>query len=666
MHKFVTWSAIALSSTALSALPLLPAVAASPQDMPIPFTEPAPPQIDATAQQWIDRLWQTTANLSDPGKQSETWLQIAALYSATYQDSQKSAEALNNGFVAAQSIDDPAAKADALLQVLSFQRSDPAAAKTVELILEAIAAVPDRNRQQGLLEFAVIALTDLEPAVRLKPELQPLALIDRIQDPQIREIRRAYAVDARVWQLIKQKQLTAAIELIQQTPTLPFFPVEPDPSEFTNPSRDRLLQAKVERLDALTNGVFLYSDTANPTEAELDAIAAQLQPVAQGWINDIQDPYIKARAQSSWIAYLMRFGQSATATAQAQAFLQSLTNLAIAPAQKVELLLPFIQYSWENAPASQPLLQLLIQTLQAQLNAMGNTAAVQPQKAQLLMAVSYSVPYGSLPLLDVVTAEVNKITDAKLRSGLLYAFSVQYELGNHDAQAKAMYQQILPLIDQMEDQSHAIAVLIKLGRMEEAIEYAKKNQEDYVLYDLSSQLVNQQSIPAALDLSRRIQDPWLRILSLGQITASLSATNDPNALEPLREAIEYLQTLPADTQGNAFYALGAQLNTPGSLQLLDSLPPLLQLGALLSYVDNYGGVMSAQNSQMSQRLVKILPSLTQTEQKDQALSALAFLDAVERPDRVSQWIDQMTPTAQAATLLRAIYLRSYLSTPFQP
>jgi hypothetical protein len=118
MHKFVTWSAIALSSTALPALPIFPAVAASPQATPIPFSEPAPPRIDATSQAWLDRLWQVTQTISDPEDKSATWLRVADLYIDTYQNSRKGGEAIAQAIAAAQLIPDPADRADALLRAI--------------------------------------------------------------------------------------------------------------------------------------------------------------------------------------------------------------------------------------------------------------------------------------------------------------------------------------------------------------------------------------------------------------------------------------------------------------------------------------------------------------------------------------------------------------------
>jgi hypothetical protein len=681
MHKFVTWSAIALSSTALSALPF-PAVAASPQATPIPFSEPAPPRIDATTQAWLDRLWQVTQTISAPEEKSATWLRVAELYTDTYQNSQKGGEAITQAIAAAQLIPNPADRADALLQILlQFQRTRStavrtAAVETLDLTVEAIALVPDMPRRDGLLEFAIIAATDLEPFVQLKPAVQPLALVERIHNPQNREYQRSLTTKVMVRRMIEQNQLEAAIDLIQQTPLLPFYAGAVEPDRLTNPSRDERLLAKVEHLEFLIGNLFLQTsgDMAVVIEPDGDAIAAKMRPIAQAWIDPIQDPYLKAKAQTSWLGQLHRLKQTQAATNQFQALLQTLSLLSAQ--QKIELLLPLLQYSWENDPQWQPLSQPLLQTLRSQLNAIGNSESVQSSKAQLLLDAIYSQPYGNLSLMTTITDETNQLTDAKLRSELLYAIGMQYEMNNNTTTANAIYQQILPIIDQLEDATQATTVLIKLGRDEEAIARAKASGEDDVLLSASTTFITQpaignavlgSAIAPALELARLIQDPASKVYALSQISSILSSNGQPNALEPIKEALNLAQTLPVADQVNIGFAMGYFLEVAAPLQLLEPFEPTVQVSVLLSMVENYGWAESERNNQVAQRLVELVPRLTQTEQKHQALSTLAYLDAADQPNRVTQWVDQMPPAAQADALLRAIYLRSHLSTaPFQP
>jgi hypothetical protein len=657
-------TAIALSSTALVfAFPLLPAVAAPAQTTPVLPSEPAPPRIDATTQRWLDRLWQTADRISNPKDKAETWVRIANLYRDPYQNAPKSSEAMTKAIAAAQTIPDAADRADALLQILPSQTADPSAAKTLVLVLEAIAAVADPQRKDGLLEFAILAAVVLDRSVPLQPEVQPLTLVDRLQDPQSREIRRSYVVESIVSHLVSQNQLEAAIDLIQQTPVSPFYGDPVDPAQLTNPSRDLLLQGKMEQLSSLVGGLFqqVSGDTLVPVEPQnLDAIATQLRPIAQAWMAPIQDPYIKAKTQAHWIFQLIQLQQPDEAIAQAQEFLRHLPNQPLSPQQKVELLLPLTQLTWESEPKLQPIVQQLTQALKAQFSAMDNTA--QPQKAQLLLDAVYGASYSSSSLLDVLTQEAHTITDAKLRSGLLYALSVQYELTNNDTEANALYNEILPILDQMEDPIHAIEVLMQLGQTEDAIEYAKTRNEDDVFSHLSAQFLNQQSIPAALDLARRIQEPWSRTLALAQISATLSSTNAPDPQAPLQEAIAYIQTFPEAEQYNVIYSFGQYLSTPDSLKLIDSLSPRVQAGALLGQVEVYGWAESEQNNRIAQRLAQLVPSLTDSEPKNRVLSTLAYLDAADQPDRVSQWVDLLQPADQADALLRAIHLRSHLST----
>jgi hypothetical protein len=663
MHKFKFLAAIALSSTALVfAFPLLPAVAAPAQTDPVLPSEPAPPRIDATTQRWLDRLWQTADRISNPKEKAYIWMRIADLHTQTYRDTQRGTEALNQAIAAAQTIPDPADRADALLQILPSQTADPSAAKTLDLLLEAIAAVTDPQRKDGLLEFAILAATVLDRSVPLNPEVQPLTLVDRLQDPQSREIRRSYVVESIVSRLVSQNQLEAAIDLIEQTPLVPFYPEPVESSRFTNPSRDQLLQAKMEQLGSLMESLLqIDSNAPMPVMPEyIDATVAQLRPIAQAWMAPIQDPYIKARTQTYWIVHLVMLQQDEEAFTQFQEFLRRLPDQPLSPPQKIELLLPLMPLAWESDPKAQSIMQPLTQTLQSQFSAMGS--ATQPQKAQLLLDAIYSSSYSSSSLLDVLTEEAHTITDAKLRSGLLYALSVQYKLSNNDTQANALYNQILPILDHMEDPFHAIEVLTQLGRTEDVIEYAKARNDDYIFAALSAQLLNQQSIPAALDLARRIQEPGSRTLALAQISATLFNTNAPDPLAPLQEAIAYIQTFPEAEQYNAIYGFGQYLSTPDTLKLLDSLPPMVQASAMLGQVEVYGWAESEQNNLIAQRLAQLVPRLTDSEPKNQVLSTLAYLDAADQPDRVNQWVNQLQPAAQADALLRAIHLRSHLST----
>jgi hypothetical protein len=648
--------AAALSSTALVfALHLLPAVAAPAENTPVLPSEPAPPRIDATTQRWLDRLWQTADQVSDPAEKAYVWMRIVNLHTETYQDTQRSKEAIANAIAAAKTIADPADRVRTLQSILQSQLSAPAVADTLDLILKSIPAIGDPQTEDVLLGYTLFLINDLEPAVRLTA--QPLALLEQIQDPYMRESSRSQITGAAVSQLVAQNQTAAAIDLIQQTPLLFVVPPEEQSTEVEYSTSDRSLKAKLDQLNSLTAILALNHHQITPS-------LPKLRTAAEAWIESIQDPYLKTQAEILWIGQLQQLGQEQEVSERTQALLQSLPSQPFSPPQKAKLLLPFFQdvWTWGNNPKLQPLSQQAIELFQTQLTAMGNAESVQQQKTELILDALYSPVHDAPRLLEAMTESANAITNVKLRSGLLYAIGFQYELSERSTEANAIYNQLLPNLDQLDDQTQAIAVLIKLGRNEEAIARAKANGESDILFNAALTFIQQQATAPALELTRHISDPISKALALAQISSILTSTGQPNALEPMQEALTLLQTLPEAEQVDAIASIGYFFDTSVPIQFLDPFSPTLQAGVLLGIVENHGWAESERNNQIAPHLIQLLPRLTQATQKNQVLSLLAYLDAADQPDRVNQWVDQMPPTHQAEALLRAIYLRSHLST----
>jgi tetratricopeptide (TPR) repeat protein len=667
MYKF-------FAAIVLSLIPaLLPLSAASFQETPIPVTENPSPEIDATTQKWLDRLQHIATHRSDPSEKVHIWLGLADLYINTYSDRQQGEAAITQAITTARSIPDPASKAQTLIQITQFPDLEPSTAATLlDLSIESISAIADESQQQYLLAPAIDAATKWQASIQLSSSVQPLTLVEQIQDPYLRKWWRVYVIEVQARKLIAQKQMAAAIELIETMPLHPnVFQETIPPQTLTS---DPYLLAKIDQVDLLLayfylppNPPTLATSISFPlTELDLTQILPPLHTTVQGWLNRIQDPYIKAQGQTRWIRRLNRLGQVQESGDLYQEFLQSLPNQPFSPRKKAQLLLPFLQYSWESNPQTQPLIQQTIQTFQTQLNAIGNTESDQKLKANLLQNVILSTVSSPPQPLAALADSANTLSNLKWRSGLLYNIASRYESNGQKSEANAIYNQILPILDHLEDQSQAVVILLKLGQTEAAMERARKNGTDSVLYEASVTLIEQELAAPALELVRLIQSPTLKARTLAQASATLSNRSQRNAF--FQETIVYLQTLSGLEQQNAIYEIGRIFNDTVPLQILDSLEPDLQVILLLGMVENYGraergdtdGWTETQyNNRIAQRLAQLMPHITQLVEKDMVLMTLVSLDAADHPDRVSQWIDQVPPNAQARALFRAIYLRSH-------
>jgi hypothetical protein len=666
MYKFVAAIVLSLTPT----LPLLSA--ASLQATPIPVTANPSSQMDAMTQKWLDRLRQTVTHLSHPTEKVRTWIQIADLYINIYGDRQQGEAAITQAITIARSASDPDSKAKALIQILQFPNLEPSTAATLlDLSIESILAITDESQQQYLLVLAIDAATKWQAFIQLPSSVQPLTLVEQIQDPYWRKWWRVYVMEAQARQMIAQKHMAAAIELIETMPLHPnVFRGTITPQTLTS---DPYLLEKIDQVNSILAYFYLPprlpalpSSVSSPlTEPDLTQILPPLRTTVQGWLDRIQDPYIKAQAQTRWIRRLNLLGQVQESGDLYQEFLQSLPNQPFSPRQKAQLLQPFLQYSWESNPQTQPLVQQTIQTFQTQLDAIGNAESDQKLKAQLLQNLILTTVSTPPQPLAALADSANTLSNLKLRSGLLYDIAARYESNGQEAEANAIYNQILPILDHLEYQSRSVVVLLKLGQTEAAIERARKNGTDSVLSEAFVTLIEQELAAPSLELARLIQDPTLKIQALAQASATLSNRSQRNAF--LQETIAYLQTLSRLEQEDALYSL-ILFNYTVPLQILDSLEPDLQVPLLLSIVGNYdraemgdtkGWAETEYNNQIAQRLARLMPHITDSWEKNKVLMTLASLDAADYPDRVSQWIDQIPPDAQATALLRALYLRSH-------
>jgi tetratricopeptide (TPR) repeat protein len=678
MKKVALWSAIAL--TLSSSFPLLPAIAL-PNTAAIPdlstdsFTEPLTPPIDRFTQQWLDRSWQIAAKLSDPEIKADAFVRLAYTYYSTYQDRQKGAEAASQAIAAAQTITDPANKGDTLLQILLTQDdADPqAAAETLKIFLESIPAIADIRKQDGLLEFAILTAIRLEPSVQLTPAARPFAIVERICNRYTREYQRSEVVKALAGRLVSQGKLQEAIDLIQQTPLLPTTPAPQDAAEFQNPTNDDFLKAKLNQLDPLISKLFLLAD--GDGFALVDQVPTSAVPpiraIAQAWINQIQAPQIKAEAQTQWVAHLIRLGQEPEAIALFQQLLQTIPASRLSAPQKAELWVSLLQASSESNPNLFALRSKAMQAFQVQFNAMGNAEAVQSQKVELLTraldsVAIYGEPEASVQLIGSLVDLANTFSDLKLRANTLYAIAFRYDFMERKTEAIALYHQILPMVDHLEDPSQAIALLTQLGHPEAAIEVAKTSGIDYVLSDTAASLASQQSLAPALELARLVQDPTAKAMALAQISSVLATTNppNPNALEPMKEALAFIQTLPEPEKLEAIHNIGYFYHDGIPLQLLNRFEPSFEAGILTSILNSQGWSATEKNTQIAERLTQLLPQLSDGDQKTQALIFLTVLDAQVHPDRVMGWVDQIPRAVdQTEVLLKAADVRSLMTVP---
>jgi tetratricopeptide (TPR) repeat protein len=687
MYKF--FAAIVLSLTPA----LLPLSAASLQATPIPVTENPSPEIDATTQKWLDRLQQIATHLSDPSEKVHIWLGLADLYINTYSDRQQGEAAITQAITTARSIPDPASKAQTLRQIIQFPYLEPSAtAAILDLLVESIPEIANESQQQDLLESVVGTAIKLQTSIQLPSSAQPLTLVEQIQSSNRREWWRSQVIEAQVRQLIVQKQMTAAIALIETMPLPPapiFQEIFQETVSASSPTSDQYWSAKIDQVNSILGDFYLPSDrpvlptnTALPpllppmslvdrvplTELDLTQILPPFRTTVQSWLDRIQDPYTKAKAQSRWIERLNYLGQVQESSDLYQDLLQSLPNQTFSPQQKAQLLLPFWQYSWASDPETQPLIQQTIQAFQTQLDAIGNSGSAQDIKAELLQEAISSAFFSSPQVLAALTDSVNTLSNLKLRSSLLYKIASLYESNGQESEANAIYKQILPIFNHLENQSQAVVILLKLGQIETAIEHAKKNGTDSVLYKASVTLVEQKLTSPALELARLIQEPVLKSLALAEASVALPNSSQVNAL--FQEAIAYIQTLSESDQRDAIDTIGHFFNDNVPIQIIDLVDSDLKVALLLSIVAKYGLVEigdtsgwaeTERNNQIAQSLAHLLPHITQSTQKSLVLMTLVSLDAADHPDRVSQWIDQLPPNAQANALLRAIYIRSHPS-----